>query len=407
MSLLDHTPQMTPTEAAALARRLYGLAAVATALPGERDQNFRLDADGVRYVLKIANAQEEPALLAAQQAVFAHLAAAGVATPRVLPTLDGAALGAVTAAAGQTHAVRLVGYLPGVPLGALAHHPGSLLRDLGAAVGRLDVALATFEHPACRREFHWDLLRAPAVIAGLRPRLDVESGALLDALLAAFDRHTAPLLADLPRGVIHNDANDYNVLVGGDLLDGTLHVSGLIDFGDMVHSMIVADLAVAAAYALLDKPDPLAALAAVTAGYHGQRPLSDGELAALPGLVALRLCLSMAIAAEQMARRPDDPYLAISQAPIRRTLPRLAAIHPRLVTAALRAACGLDPLPASTAVVRWLRTAAQPHAVLDPDPRRAPATVLDLGVASPLIAGAPEALAEPDAHGAHRRRAGA
>ena len=37
---------------------------------------------------------------------------------------------------------------------------------------------------------------------------------------------------------------------------------------------------------------------------------------------------------------PDDEYLAVSQGPIRRTLPALAAIPPRMAEQALRWACG-------------------------------------------------------------------
>ena len=45
----------------------------------------------------------------------------------------------------------------------------------------------------------------------------------------------------------HHDANDYNVLAGGgrELYSRNQSVVGLVDFGDMVHSYTVADLAVA------------------------------------------------------------------------------------------------------------------------------------------------------------------
>ena len=85
-----------------------------------------------------------------------------------------------------------------------------------------------------------------------------------------------PCCQDLRQSAIHNDANDYNVLVSGDQSRLTgfprdkhpTWLFGLVDFGDMVHSFTVGDLAVAIAYAILDKPDPLAAAAQVAAGYH-------------------------------------------------------------------------------------------------------------------------------------------
>jgi len=139
---------------------------------------------------------------------------------------------------------------------------------------------------------------------------------LIDRFVSSFERTTLPLLHGLRQSAIHNDANDYNVLVSsvqrtdfnrafsqsnentcstevGTVGPGLNHrVVGLVDFGDMVHSFTVGDLAVAIAYAILDKADPLAAAAHVAAGYHAEFPLSECEVAALFGLVSLRLDLS-------------------------------------------------------------------------------------------------------------------
>jgi len=97
----------------------------------------------------------------------------------------------------------------------------------------------------------------------------------------------------------------------------------------MVTANTVADLAVAVAYAILEKPDPLAAAAAVVAGYHSEHPLSEDEIAALLGFVKLRLCMSVCLAAHQQNQRLGDDYLTISQRSIRDTLPKLAAIDLR------------------------------------------------------------------------------
>ena len=114
---------------------------------------------------------------------------------------------------------------------------------------------------------------------------------------------------------------------------------GIIDFGDMVFSWTVADPAVAIAYGVLDAENPLAAAAAIVRGYHAEHPLRDDELAAVFPLACLRLCMSACIAARQQQQRPDDEYLAVSQEPIRRTLPALAAIPLHVAERTLRAAC--------------------------------------------------------------------
>ena len=389
MPLLSHIPTFSPTDAEALAADLFGITARAVPLPGERDQNFRLDTPtGEAFVLKIANGEEDAGLLEAQTEALRRVEATGIC-PRLLPTTDGEWMAQIAGQNGNRHWVRLLTYLPGTPLARQPRQTPALLRDLGRRVAQVDAALADFDYPAIHRDFDWDLGQGLAVVERYAPLIaDGEMRVLMEKLTDDFRRETAPLLPGLRRQVIHNDANDYNVLVGdpsgdgGDLYTRNQQVVGLIDFGDIVHSYTVGGLAVAAAYALLDKADPLTIAAEVVAGYFEITPLTDAELTALWGLIRLRLCVSVCMAAYQQSQRPDDAYLAISQQPIRNTLSRLAEIHPRFVEAVFRRACGLSPLPTSERLVAWLgRQRFAP--VID----AANYTVFDLSVGSPLLSG--------------------
>lgn len=338
MSLLLQAPQLDGADAVRLARDLYGLDASASALPSERDQNFLLTtAAGDRYVLKVANATEDRAMLDAQNAAMAHVASVALC-PRVLQTLSGDTIGIAPAHGGRTHFVRLVTYLDGVPLAEAGVRTPALVESLGRAVGRLDAALADFDHSAIHRDFHWDIAHAAAIITGHLPLVpDDDVRQLVERVGVAALQAIEPRRAAFRRSAVHNDANDWNVLVR----DG--QVAGIIDFGDMVHSWTVADPAVAAAYAMLDSPDPLAAAAQIVRGYQAEYSLRDEELAAVFPLATLRLCMSACIAAWQQRQRPDDEYLAVSQGPIRRTLPALASIPSGVAEQALRAACESGP----------------------------------------------------------------
>jgi Ser/Thr protein kinase RdoA (MazF antagonist) len=97
----------------------------------------------------------------------------------------------------------------------------------------------------------------------------------------------------------------------------------LIDFGDIVYSYTVGDLAIAVAYVVLGKADPYAAAAPVIEGYMREFPLTEDEREALWTLVRLRLCVSVSIAAYQQAQQPENEYLGVSQRLIVETLPRL------------------------------------------------------------------------------------
>src|SRR2546428_2179733 len=277
MLLLEHTPRFDTKAATSLAEDLYGLGVTAAPLPSERDQNFLLETEsGEKFVLKIANALEDRALLDAQHAAMTHIAQQISLCPRVVPGLSGETIATVESSTGVQNFVRLFTYLPGVPLAEVHPHSAELLRDLGRKIGQLDRALATFDHAAVHRNFHWDLASGLNVIheygaliadAGLRD--------LIYKFASDFERDLAPSLSKLGTSAIHNDANDYNILVGGS--DGNQRVTGLIDFGDMVYSFTVGDLAVAMAYAILEKADPLAAAAQIVEGYHAEYPLTENE----------------------------------------------------------------------------------------------------------------------------------
>ena len=171
-----------------------------------------------------------------------------------------------------------------------------------------------------------------------------------------------PRLPALRRAVIHGDANDHNILID----PGTSHdpggryiaVCGLLDFGDLVHSVLVAEPAVAASYLVPDNDDPITAVADLVAGFHHVVPLTEPELEVLWDLVIARLCLSVVHAAVQSAQRPDDPYLTVSEAPAIRALEVMLAINPREALYRLRDACGYDPHPDAARVRAHLAASA-------------------------------------------------
>lgn len=307
MPLLTHTPVFDVESAARIAEKSFGLRATARVLPSERDQNFLLtDGAGEKFVLKIANALESLTFLEAQNAVLAHLGTRISFCARVVPGLEGQLI-----VKSDNNFVRLVTYLPGKPLAELTPHSPALLQDFGRKLGQLDSALDEFDHPAVHRDFHWDLANGNRVIAEHGEL--VENADLRELVFKCrFESNT-----DLRRSVIHGDANDYNVLVDGD------RVVGVIDFGDMVYSWTIGNLAVALAYVVLGKDKPFAAAQHVVDGYTQEFSLLTEEREVLWKLVRLRLAMSVCLAAYQLRQRPDNEYLRISQRAIETTLPRL------------------------------------------------------------------------------------
>jgi 4-aminobutyrate aminotransferase-like enzyme/Ser/Thr protein kinase RdoA (MazF antagonist) len=326
MPLTVHTaPRIPATDAVDLARQVYALEVTATELPSERDQNFLVrNAAGERFVLKLANREEDRQVLEFQNQAWSHLAAKGLLVPRLIPTADGREI-----ADFREHAVRLFTWIEGNVLAHIKPHDEKLLTSLGDLLARMDQALDDFRHPAAERCLHWDIGHADLArrhLALLPPR----RRALVAQYLTASESMS---WRDLRHSIIHGDPNDYNVLVR----DG--QAVAILDLGDSVFTATVCDLAIAVAYAMLDKPDPLAVAATIVAAYHRRNPLPDAEIAAVLPLAMTRLAMSVCYSAFNAQAAAGDEYQQVSAAGAWRMLERMQPAPAADVTERLRRAC--------------------------------------------------------------------
>src|SRR5450631_2884886 len=330
---LESIPSFTPAEALAAANEQYGLVGTVSALPSERDQNFLIaDAHRGRFVLKIANLNDAPELLDFQNQAMRHVekSVADYRVQRPVRSLQGEEITNIrNARSGTGHCVRLLTWIDGVVLARSAARGSVLFESIGAGMARIDAALCDFSHPAMRRVLQWDLRRA---------ELARENAALLP-----HDRrtHVERLFSQwegidwtaLRHSVIHGDANDHNVLVG----DGRM--VGLLDFGDMVYSATVCDLAIALAYTMLGEKEPLSVAAQVIGTYHRYHPLTDAEQQVLFPLILSRLAMSVCYSAHNRSRNPNDPYQVVTEASAWDLLDKLEAWSTNDAHILMRAAC--------------------------------------------------------------------
>lgn len=360
LPLRYEVPNVDPAALGRFLAEKFGLTGTLSSLPGERDRNYRLDAaDGSRYVVKVAHADEDPATIDLQHAALTRIAdrAPDVTMPRVVPARSGGSIERF-GIEGRDHLVRVLTWVAGVPLATVRPKARPALWSLGELLGRLHQALDGFEHPAARRELKWDLARAGWIGEHWNTIDRPARREQAQRMFRPFAEQVLPRWTELPQSVIYGDANDYNVLVA-EATEAPRRTVSAIDFGDMVHSATVADLAIAIAYAILDLDDPMSGAAAVVEGYASVRGLTDLELECLYPMVVARLVVSVVNSALQRSATPGNDYLFISEAPIWRLLDLLAGIHPRLATYRLRAAAGREPCPMGSRVARWIEAHAE------------------------------------------------
>jgi 4-aminobutyrate aminotransferase-like enzyme/Ser/Thr protein kinase RdoA (MazF antagonist)/murein DD-endopeptidase MepM/ murein hydrolase activator NlpD len=390
---------LTEAEAVCLARELYGLEAAARALPGEYDDNFHLTAaDGRAFVLKVMHPARGSSFIDLQCLALKHLAqrAPQLPLPRVTPNRSGELYTSIAVADGSKRLVWLLTFVKGKVLAEVRAQTPELLRDLGRFLGEMDAALQSFTCGAAHRELKWDSSRASWIKDYVKEIPDSKRRALVEKSLALYEKEVVPALPRLRRSVIYGDANDYNVLVS-DPWPQPRKIVGLIDFGDMHHGLTASEPAIAAAYGILGKDDPLSAAAAIVAGFHEAFPLEELEVSVLYALIGARLAVSVTNSAHRKAIKPDDAYVTVSEEPAWEALERLAKIHPRFAHYAFRAACGLAPVPQGEKIKKWLEAnVGSAVSILDADVKTAPSLVFDLSVGSTFLGAKPGAVNHPE-----------
>jgi Ser/Thr protein kinase RdoA (MazF antagonist) len=292
-----------PLETAAqLVTDRYGLSGQLTRIPTEKDDTFALEADTGKFLVKISPPGESLGIVNLQTAAMLHVRDRVPQLPVQVPVpgTNGAFEFPVTEA-NTSRVLRVLTFLPGQLL-SHSHPSARQVRAIGSMLARLSIALRDFTHPRQDRLLIWDLQQ----FHRMRPLLDYVGGrsnaALAQRIFDQFDNQVRPVLPALTRQVVHADFSPYNLLVDDESPD---YVEGIIDFGDVVRTAVVFDIAVGMANLLGAGPDdPWGPPTQFLDGYLSVRPVAAEELAVLPVSAQARLLLRALIA---QWRAVEDP----------------------------------------------------------------------------------------------------
>ena len=248
-----HVPvQISDDEIIKVARQLYGIDGSLQRLPGEYDTNVRIWGDKqADVVLKIMHPSRIPSFIEMQIAALQHISTAAPAVPvqRVVAQRDGLLWSTVTIGT-HSHVVWMLTYLEGTLFAEANPVDDALVAHLGETIARIDHGLQHLAFDAPERMLEWDVLNAGWIRGYTDALADEGERSLITRLVDRFESHYAVHRESVRIGLIHGDANDYNVIVGKPGYR-TRRVTGVLDFGDMMRTAIVSELAISAAYMMM------------------------------------------------------------------------------------------------------------------------------------------------------------
>jgi 4-aminobutyrate aminotransferase-like enzyme/Ser/Thr protein kinase RdoA (MazF antagonist) len=306
-------PAVDAAAASHVAAAVFGVSGLVAELGSQHDANFVLEAtDGRRLLLKFAHPSTTVEELTAQSEAAARFAwaAAGIAAPLTHRALDGALVSAVPLGAGGSPLlVRMLDFVEGTPLSGSGYLAPSVVAQLGAYGARSVLALAGFEHLGTRRDLEWNLQNAGRLVDDLLPA--VADAGLAGRLRSATDaalHAVSTVEAELPGQVIHGDITDDNVVARPAGPGGRLEPCGVIDFGDVIQSWAVAELAVTCSSVLHHHGASAPSILPAVRAFHALRSLSSAEADALWPLVVARAATLVVSAHHSAAIDPGNEY---------------------------------------------------------------------------------------------------
>ena len=303
-------PRFDERDVPGLARASFGFdGAVERRFESERDQNFLLRAPGGEArIFKISNAGERPDVLDMEVGAARHALRVDPTLPVAAPfptegDPDAFIATVVDEERGTRHMVRMSAFMPGRGSTDGIDLDHRALWAYGETLARLGRAMRGFFHPAADRVLLWNVEHCLT----LRPMTasigDADRRALVRNVFDRFEERVLPRWPGLRAQVMHGDLTLDNAL-----LDDDGRITGIVDFGDMSHTALLADpvSALDSVLSIRQGDELFRAAAALLDGYTSVTPLEPDERALIGDTLAARIALTVTISAWRVERFPEN-----------------------------------------------------------------------------------------------------
>ena len=343
----------------------YGIQATPKELEGYDDLNYQLLIDqNPAYILKLSPGMNQVSLLEAQYKILQILARVKeYQFPQFVLDRKGNIYHPFT----TDYLARILTYIPGEFIAEVPKN-AELMENFGKFLGTMDQTLVNHHDPFIEsRHLTWDIQTFPEFKHNLSSLKNVHLKKLVHYFILQYDQIVIPLLPVLRKSVIHNDANDRNILVEDN------QILGIIDFGDVAFTHTINELAIACTYMAMESEDPIGEIVPMVSGYHQVFPLIEEEISVLYYLIAARLGISLVMANLAKDRDPGNTYIGIHEEKAAHLLEKWITIHPHQAEDLFREAC------------RWKRKSRKSHSLYQNERNHYFSKALSLSYQSPIV----------------------
>ncbi len=321
-------------------------------LDGYENANYRIKTDSGKYIFKTYKYIDKDKLLdlvKAENETLLFLQKTDTKKyPKPIPFLDDSHIKILTID-GEKKICRMLTFLDGEFLGD-SKPTKKLFQSFGSFLAETDIKLQKLLNYTIKaRQWEWDIQYLDLNKKFINDIPDAKDRNTVNYFFQQFEEIVRPVLPYLRKQIIHNDANEWNVLSKNG------EVSGIIDFGDLAHSLLINELAIAITYACYDKENPLEWASIILKSYHSKLPIEENEIKVLYYLIAARLSISVCNSAHSKKINPDNTYASVSKKSAWNMLYRWLSINPLKAESIFRNAIGLpikNPLIVEDVVIR-------------------------------------------------------
>ena len=294
-------------------------------LPGYDTENFLGSCNNSKYIIKkYPYTKHIINQINSENNLLAHLNLKNSIYPNPIKNKNGEYF-EIYNSGKNTYVVRLLSFLNGTFLGDI-NQTKKILESLGSFTAEMNKAILDYEDLyISSRVWQWDIQHIHLNKKFIKDIESFRDRKLVNYFLQQFDEVVIPILPNLRKSIIHNDLNEWNILCNDK------GVSGVIDFGDIAHTQLVNEVAIAMTYGAYDKDDPITNSSYILSSYHKKLPLNNDEISILYYLITAKLCMSVCNSAHSRKINPDNKYAFISEKNAWKTLKKFIKYSPRFV----------------------------------------------------------------------------